>query len=119
MIGGKLPVIFHGEDAQGEQAVAGSEYKQCLKLLLPIYVSEFHNKCEVAQTEAESEAGLASNSSEQDGTLLNDSHKPWATTDRKVSTYLTRSESKLHPLRHNNGLRGFATVFKHRAAYNE
>lgn len=45
-------------------------------------------------------------SSEGDGTLLNDSHKPWVTTDRKVNTYFTRSKSKLHPLGHDNGPRG-------------
>lgn len=111
MFNGSLPVFFHEEDAQDKGTFVWSEYKQSWKLLLPIYASEPYNKGEVAQTETDSEAGNlvwpcpVSYSSEWDGTLLNDSHKPWVTTDRKVNTHYTRSESKLHPLRHNNGLR--------------
>lgn len=77
-----------------------------------MYVSESNNKGEVAQTEGDSEAGdlvwlcPVSYSPECDGTLLNDSHKPSVTTDRKVNTYFTRSKSKLHPFGHDNGLQG-------------
>lgn len=62
--------------------------------------------------EGNSEAGHlewpcpVSYSSEWDGTLLTGSHKPWVTTDRKVNSYFTRSQSKLHPLRQDKGLQG-------------
>lgn len=119
----QLPVFFHEGDAQGQGTCVVSEYKQDWKLLLPIYVSEPHNKGEVAQAEGNSEAGdlmwpcPVCYSSQWDGTLLNDSHKPWVTTDRKVNTYFTGSMGKLHPLRQDNGLRP-CNICKHKV-HNE
>lgn len=90
-----------------------------------LYVSEPHNKGIVAEAEGDTEAGdLAkpcpvSYSSQCDGTLLNDSHKPWVTTNRKVNTYFTRSMSKLHPLNQDNSLSMPCIVSNHKAVNNE
>lgn len=91
-----------------------SEYNQHRKLLLPVFVSEPLYKGEEAQTEGDSEAGdlvwiffseLCSKLAVRGHcTLLNDSHKPWVTTDRKVNTNSIRSMNKLHPLGQDNGL---------------